>query len=107
MMLRVTCPSLLLALFVILPVFVLFAMSASAVADDYKPFRITDRQEPQNHWSSRLNIAVFAPIPSARVPTAIKEKVGFFPSVRTLYRTSCTSLSNQTPARTSRTFCTT
>ena len=46
MLLRATCPTLLLSLFFILPVLVLCATSTSAKADDYKPFHAVDPKNP-------------------------------------------------------------
>jgi hypothetical protein len=42
--------------------------------------------------SMRLKIAVFAPIPSASVNTAIAVNPGFFANIRSPYRASCQSV---------------
>ena len=56
--------------------------------------------------SSRLKMAVVAPIPSARVETATMAKPGDLRSPRTAYRTSCQTLStaDSQPASRTRSF---
>ena len=49
------------------------------------------------HASTKLKIAVFAPIPSASVNTAIAANAGDFLKIRSPYRTSSTSVFIDTP----------